>query len=79
MDVQKHGIGKPLTGLTVGAGVRGHLHGRAQHKEPWLGKGFHGVWQPVLFEGRTETTGHFHGGEEEETVSELGGENEVSL
>jgi hypothetical protein len=33
------------------------------------------VGQPVLFEGGSETTGHFHGGEEEETVSEFGGEN----
>src|SRR5258705_5641505 len=46
-------------------------------KEPWLGKDFHGVGQPVLFESGTETTCHFQGGEEEEAVSQFCGRNAV--
>jgi hypothetical protein len=47
-------------------------------QEPWLGEDLHGVGQPVLLEGRAETTCHFHGGEEEEAVSEFGGEDAES-
>jgi hypothetical protein len=47
-------------------------------EESWLGEHFHGVGEPVLFEGRAETTRHFQGGEEEEPVSEFGGKDAES-
>ena len=30
-------------------------------EEPWLGEHFHGVGQPILSEGSTESVCHFHG------------------
>ena len=49
MDVQKHGIGKPLTGLTVGAGVRGHLPGeRSIHQACTLRTASRQSWAKAL-------------------------------
>jgi hypothetical protein len=44
-------------------------------QELWLGKNLHGRGQPVLFEGRAETTRHFRGGKGEEAVSEFRGKD----